>query len=124
MAVRSIARVADARGGLADKPAPGLDGQRAATVVQGAAAHLEYAKWICDTKTAHLTRGKARAKAIERLERDPTLQALYGYRCTACRTWHLTRKKNGRPLAARSKTPNAEFSGGPAAADSHTTGRP
>ncbi len=75
-------------------------------VVTGAAAHLEFAKWICATKTPHKTKGKARIAAQTRIAADRTLKALYGYRCAACRTWHLTKKKNGRPLAAQSDTPN------------------
>ena len=71
------------------------------SAVEGAAAHMEYAKWICATKTPFKTRGCARATAAERVALDPTLKALYAYRCPACHTFHLTRKKCGKALAVK-----------------------
>ena len=81
------------------------DEQSATRVVEGAAAHLEFAKWICAAKTPYSTRGKSKAMAQQRLDRDPTLKALYGYRCAACKTWHLTKKKTGKALAQVEATP-------------------
>ena len=69
-------------------------------VVEGeAACRIEYAKWICDTKQAHNTNGKARIAALGRLAADNTLQVLYGYKCPACWRWHLTKKKTKHQLA-------------------------
>lgn len=75
--------------------------EQSPNVVSGPDAHLEYAKWICATKTPYKTRCRARATAVERVSRDPSLKALYAYRCSACHTFHLTKKKCGKALAER-----------------------
>lgn len=78
-------------------------------VVSGAAAEREYAKWICPTKRGFKRLSQAKTAAVASLASDATLKALYSYRCQACGQHHLTKKKHGRPLAARPKGTEGEI---------------
>ena len=61
----------------------------------------EFAKWICEAKHTFTKPKQAKAIAAERIARDPSIKALYVYRCPACRLFHLTRKPNRYGAIAR-----------------------
>lgn len=82
--------------------------------VDDRAAHLDYAKWICATKTAFPTREAAALVAERRIAADETLIRLCVYTCPACGMLHLTKKKVGHPVATRKSCKTAP--GGPAEA--------
>ena len=67
---------------------------------------VAYARWICETKRPFQDRAAATKAAEKRLALDAALRALYTYKCPACQKLHLTKKKVGKPLAARSKPAN------------------